>query len=191
MTRQKIRTAWRAGLALVLAAELSGCISVSTTRTKAAGRAGSDGSLDVAVYDTRAQAKAGTPTSGSVSLDLGRLDKGRPETAVQSSSSPSASFGSLAPGEYRLHLKAAAPGGSGSATAPTITQESIQVAAGETVRTQVILREFPYRAVGGAVLCVGAGVGIAYAIVNNMFKGLGNSHVSRSPVMRTAKTHKR
>jgi hypothetical protein len=188
MKRRQTRQAWRVALTLVLAAELSGCLSVRTTRTKAAGPATADGTLDVAVYDTPAKAKAGIPTSGSVSLDLGRLDKGQPETPVQSSSAPSASFGSLAPGEYRLHLKAAAPeSASGSAATPTITQESIKVAAGETVRTRVILKEFPTRAVVGAVLCVGAGIGIAYGVAASMFSGFGNSRLSRSPAKKSPK----
>jgi hypothetical protein len=190
LTGQMIRKALRVALALVLAADLSGCVSVSSTRTKATGPAGGDGSLDVAVYDTPAQAKAGIPTSGSVSLDLGRLDRGQPERPLQSSSSPAASFGSLAPGEYSLHLKAVAPQGGGSATPPTITQESIRVAAGETVHTRVILKKFPTVAVVSAVLCVGAVIGIAYGVAASKLSGLG-SHLSRSPATRTEKAHKR
>ena len=185
MAGQKTRKAWRAGLALVLAAELSGCVSVSTTRTKATGPAGTDGSLEVAVYDTPAQARAGVASISRMSLELGRLEKDR-EEPLQTSSGSAWSFGSLPPAKYSLHLKAAAQeAGSASSAAPTITQESIKVAAGETVRTQVILKKFPTGAVVGAVLCLGAGIGIAYGVGVSIVGGLGSSHLSRSPAKKS------
>jgi len=190
MRQTSILRTGRIALAILLSAELSGCVSVSTTRTKAA-TPGADGSLEVAVYDTPAQARAGVLSEPRMSLELGRFEQGR-EVLLPTTAGSTWSFDSLPPTEYRLRLKAAAKeDGSGPATPPTITDKSIKVAAGEAVRTQVILKKFPTTAVViGGVVVVGAVVGIAYAVTAHSLDGLKNIHFSRPPTKKSARSRR-
>jgi hypothetical protein len=190
MKGTSILKAGRIVVAILLSAELSGCVSVSTTRTKAAAP-GSDGSLEVAVYDTPAQARAGVLSDPRMSLEVGRFEKGR-EVLLQTAAGSTWSFDSLPPTQYRLRLKAAPKeDGSGPAIPPTITDKSIQVAAGETVRTQVILKKFPTTAVViGGVVVVGAVAGIAYAVTAHELDGLKNIHFSRAPAKKSVRSRR-
>lgn len=162
MNTGRLRNAGRAALALLLAVNLSGCVSVGVTRSKAASPAATEGSLDVVVYDTPAQARAGVVSASNMTLDLGRVEKRR-ETPLQSSPGSTWSFGKLQPGEYRMHLKAAPP-------APAITEEDLRIKAGEAVRAQVILKKFPTVTVVGVTLGVVAAAGIAAAVLNSAFR---------------------
>ena len=146
MTGQVIRKAIRVAVALVLAANLSGCVSVSVDTRKAADPKAAGGALEVAVSDT--------PTKAPVQTSLGATW----------------SLGDVQPGKYRLHLKAMEPGSAPSA-APTIRKEDIQIKAGEVVRTEMILKKFPVL----TVVCVAVGVGAIAGVLawysSNWFKG--------------------
>ncbi len=166
MNAQPLGRAGRVALALILVADLSGCVSVSLRRSKTPDPAAAGGSLDVAVYDTPAQARAGAASPSNVHLDLGRLEEGR-EGPVQNSLGSTWSVEGLAPGEYRLHLKAeAASTGTVPPPAPTIRKEDIRIKAGESVRARVILKKFPTWTVVGVTLGVGAIAGALIAATN-------------------------
>ena len=191
MTGQAIRKTLRVALALVLAADLSGCVSTSIDSRKAADPKAAGGALEVAVYDTPSKAHAGVPSASSVSLDLGRLDGGR-ETPVQSFTGPTWSLGELQPGKYRLHLRAEVLGKSPAAP-PTIRREDIQIKAGEVARAEVVLKKFPTYTVVGVTVGVGVIAGVLVWYSNNLFKwdtrGLQLSHagkpqVTSAPVLR-------
>jgi hypothetical protein len=146
--------------------DLSGCVSVSLTRSKAVDPVAAGGSLDVAVYDTPAQARAGVTSPTNVHLDLSRLEEGR-ERSVRNFLGSTCSVDGLAPGEYRLHLKAeSASTGTAPPPAPIIRKESIRIKAGESVRAKVILKKFPTWTVVGVTLGVGAVAGALIAATN-------------------------
>jgi ElaB/YqjD/DUF883 family membrane-anchored ribosome-binding protein len=164
MTTRPIPKAWRIALAILLSAELSGCVSVSTTRSKAASPAATP-SLDVGVYDTPSQAQAGVATSRKVSLDLARLENGS-ETRIQSFGESTWSVGELSPGKYRLHLTAAALG-SAQGASPKIVERDIRIRAGEIVRTDVVLKKFPTWTVVGITAGVGVIAGLLISFNNS------------------------
>ncbi len=191
MKGRTVRKGLRVAVALVLAASLSGCVSVGVDTRKAADPNAAGGALEVAVYDTPGKRKAGDTTSGNVSMELGRMEQGR-EAPVQSSSGATWSLGDLQPGKYRLHLKATELG-SAPSTAPTIRKEDIQIKAGEVVRTEMVLKKFPVL----TVVCVGVGIGAIAGFAawysNNWFKGgtfqLGRAKkplVTLAPAIRTS-----
>ena len=184
MRLKPILNSGRIALAILLSAELSGCVSVSTTRMKAGNPVGTEGSLDVAVYDTPAQVKSGVATDRKVSLGLACLENGR-ETPVKSFAEPTWSVGELPPGEYRLHLTAAALGSVQSAS-PRIVERDIRIRAGEIVRTDVVLKKFPT----WTVLGITAGVGVIAGLLIS-FNNSWNDWNTSSLHLRAKKAAKR
>ena len=182
---QTIRKALRVALALVLAADLSGCVSMNVDSRKAADPKAAGGSLEVAVFDTPSKARAGVPSASNVSLDLGRLEGGR-EAPVQSFSGATWSLGGLQPGKYRLHLKAEELGNNEPSAPPTIRKEDIQIKAGEVARAEVVLKKFPIFTVLGVTVGVGVIAGVL-AWYSNWNKGW-NFHLQLAPAKKPGVT---
>jgi hypothetical protein len=150
--------------AVLSAASLTGCISVGVQRA-----AGSDpqarlGTLEVSVYDSPKQKKAGVLTQSGAYVELLRLDQGL-EKSLEVFATPSWSKAGLEPGTYRLRVRkqSAAPAAEAAKPRGTPIDKDLRVGAGETVHADIVLKKFPTTTVLIASGVVVAGMAVAVA----------------------------
>lgn len=155
-------------LAALGAASLTGCVSVGVVRATATDRQGREAVIEVSIYDSPKQKKAGILSKSAASIDLLLLEQGR-EKPVESFSGPTCSKAGLVPGTYRLRVRRTASRDEGAPPREkSVVDKDLRVRAGEIVRADVILTKFPTTAVliGAGVAAAGIGVASAVAASN-------------------------
>jgi hypothetical protein len=156
---------------VVAAASLTGCVSVGVHRVGASDQQARLGRLEVSVYDSPKQRKAGVLTQSGAYVELLRLEQGR-ETSIETFTMPSWSKDGLDPGTYRLRLRRHASAPEAGKPRGTPTDKDLRVGAGETVHADIVLKKFPTTTVLIAAGVVGVGFGVAVA--TNPLVGFGS-----------------
>lgn len=151
---------WGARLTLLLTAPLllDGCVSVGIDRSKRTGAEQGPASLEVRIYETPADRRAGTLTSRRIVSELVRTDL-TPEERVYRGVDPTWTRSDLAPGRYKLTAVAVADEGSGEKELPNQDSERFRLRAGESVRATIVIKRPP------AGLIAGVSAGVVAAIV--------------------------
>lgn len=151
---------WGARLTLLLTAPLflDGCVSVGIDRTKRAAQDQGPASLEVRIYETPSDLRAGTLTPRRIVSELVRTDV-TPEQQIYRGVEPTWTRSDLPPGRYRLTAVAVADENATEKELPDQDSESFRLRAGESVRATILLKKAP------VALIAGVSAGIAGAII--------------------------
>lgn len=160
---------WGARLTLLLTAPLllDGCVSVGIDRTKRPGGVQGPASLEVRIYETPDDKRAGTLTPRRIVSELVRTDV-EPEQRVYRGIEPTWTRSDLAPGRYKLTAVAVAEEGAGEKPLPNQDSERFRLRAGESVLATIVIKRPP----AGLIAGLSGGV-LAVVIAAIVIAGLG------------------
>lgn len=159
---------WGARLTLLLTAPLllDGCVSVGIDRSKPTAQG--PASLEVRIYETPADRRAGTLTSRRIVSELVRTDV-TPEQRVYRGIDPTWTRSDLAPGRYKLTAVAVADEGSAEKELPNQDSERFRLRAGESVRATIVIKRAPVGLIAGVSAGVVAAIVAAIVIASLSF----------------------
>ena len=154
------RRHWGFPLALgaLIPAAFDGCVSVGITRSRPPNPAFGAGSVQVRIYETPADAKAGVVSSRKIVSELVRTDV-KPEQSVYRGSEAIWSRTDLAPGRYRLSALSIIDANGEERPLPNQDTERFRLRPGESVRAAIVIKKAPV----GAIL--GVSIGVAALVV--------------------------
>lgn len=161
---------WGAGLTLLLTAPLflDGCVSVGIDRSKRTGQEQRAASLEVRIYETPSDLRAGTLTSRRIVSELVRTDV-TPDQSVYRGIEPTWTRSDLPPGRYKLTAVAVADETSAEKALPNQDSERFRLRAGESVRATILIKRAPIGAIAGVSAGVAAAVIAAIVIASLSF----------------------
>ena len=163
---------WGARLTLLLTAPLflDGCVSVGIDRSKRTGQEQGPASLEVQIYETPADRRAGTLTPRRIVSELVRTDV-TPEQRVYRGTEATWTRTDLRPGRYKLTAVAVVDDNSGEKELANQDSERFRLRAGESVRATILIKRAPVGAIAGVSAGVLAAVIAAIVIASLSFLG--------------------
>lgn len=149
------RECWGLPLALgaLIPVAFDGCVSVGITRSRPLNPASGAGSVQVRIYETPADAKAGVASPRKIVSELVRTDV-KPEQRVYRGSEAIWSLADLAPGRYRLTALSIVDANGEEKPLPNQDTERFRLRPGESVTAMIVIKKAPV----GAILGVSIGV---------------------------------
>jgi hypothetical protein len=154
------RKCWGFPLALgaLIPVAFDGCVSVGITRSRLPNPASGAGTVQVRIYETPADARAGVASSRKIVSELIRTDVA-PEQSVYRGSEATWSLTDLPPGHYRLTALSVVDANGEEKPLPNQDTERFRLRPGESVTAMIVIKKAPVGAILGMSIGVAALVG--------------------------------